>query len=429
MLIFQTRSQEQHDKTYLVAELNSFLQKPRNTKFVPEYQYKTFFFNSPNIEKSEIMEITAEHVMDVRAEQYKIAGEILRASKMTNVVFYTENSKVAQSLASDLVDAAAKKIKSTPANELEMQLGRYILSGRIKFVPGSESVSADWWAQDLGEPTGAFVSSGGKSKPEYITSLTGNLYGWGHAVPMKSDASVVQIPACLAGGNFTKTICKEKRLCIVGANDVIETSNLYSSYGLKITLREVTDIYKKAFGSDDVLVLGKENGPIGSWKLQPHQMPHIDQAVFFPKEGVAVIVSPPKEMEKERAAVNGYKTQLIDAGFEIIEIPTTKERIEKYQAYTNSITISPTSLRTSSFSYKDGPEGESMSTILIMPSFDYKDGLEERIRSILEEHGFKVIFVPDKAFKHRGNTHCITGALSYNDMVPQFYKQAMEKDC
>jgi len=407
MLILQTISQKQqdkNDKAFLTAKLESFMQKQRNTKFMPEYQYKTFFFNISNTKKA-----TTEENKDARAEQYRIAGEILRASNQTSVVFYTENSNAANSLASGLACPDTKKSKSAPASYLEWQLGQYVLTGRIKFSPSGDTVSLDWWSQDLGEPTGAFVPSGGKSKPEYITSLTGNLYGWRHEIPMKGNASVVQIPACLAGGNFTKTICRGKKLCIVGANDVIETYELYHSVGLEITLNQVKNIYKKAFGADDVLVLGKGSGTIDSWKLQPQSMFHIDQAVFFPKEGVAVLVSPPKGMAEEEEAAKGYKKQLVDAGFEIIEIPTTKERIEKGQAYTNSITIS-----------------SERGTSLIMPSFGYRDGLEGEIRSILEKHGFKVVFVPDNAFKRRGNAHCMTGALSYSDMVPQFYKQATE---
>ena len=107
--------------------------------------------------------------------------------------------------------------------------------------------------------------------------------------------------------------------------------------------------------------------------------------------------------EKLLEMLKTYKEQLLKAGFEVVEMPTTWENVYSYKSYTNSIPINS----------KEG-------TQVIVPSFGQVE-LEARISSILKENGITSIFVPNETFKYGGNTHCITGALQFSEIRSKKY--------
>jgi agmatine/peptidylarginine deiminase len=162
-------------------------------------------------------------------------------------------------------------------------------------------------------------------------------------------------------------------------------------------------VYKKAFGADDVLVLGEG-------KPQPAKIFHIDQAVFFPEEGVAILSDLKGDVEKEadkprekrlkdvEDTLAVYEKQLRAAGFKIIKIPTTAAHVDNFQSYANSI-----------------PLTNGGKTKIIMPSFPASTEIENEIRSILQKNGYDVVFIEDKAYERKGNLHCLTGALAIQD--------------
>ena len=147
-----------------------------------------------------------------------------------------------------------------------------------------------------------------------------------------------------------------------------------------------------AFNADKVVLLASE----GEEYVRPARIFHIDQAVFFPKDNIAVIVDPESiDDEKTRYALNLYVKHLEKEGFQIVKIPSSYEHVNLYQAYANSIPIKD----------KDG------TVKIIMPSFGDQE-LEGRIKEILEKNGMAVIFVNDITYKSQGNLHCITGAFA-----------------
>ncbi|MFH0886783.1 MAG: agmatine deiminase family protein [bacterium] len=336
------------------------------TTFVAEYEYNNFFFTVP-----------ADANSNVFSEQIKIAEYVLLSSPDTNIVFMAANTEIAAELSSRIGERNPE----------------YLASGRIKIEIGSNIT--EYWAQDLGE-----------------SSASGYVVGWpaigfedrNRGVPFSETQmegfnmeQVVQMPAVLQGGNVTTTTIGGRKVVIIGSNDARHTKKIYhDKYGYDISTEEIKLIYKTTFGADDVIILGEE-------KQQPKYIFHIDQAVFFPSDGIAVMMTPTYEPSGyyEESTVNAlqmYKQQLEDYGFSVIEIPTTYEHIFDYQAYTNSVVI-----QRNIFEVNEGSN-------IIMPSFGDTE-LENRIAAVLEEHGMTVLFVPDYAFKWQGNIHCVTGPL------------------
>jgi agmatine/peptidylarginine deiminase len=149
-----------------------------------------------------------------------------------------------------------------------------------------------------------------------------------------------------------------------------------------------------AFNADNVVMLGLEK----KYNRVPYMF-HIDQAVFFPKEDVAVVIDPKSiSDDRIRDGLNLYVQQLEREGFDIIKIPSTEDHVTKYQSYANAIPI-------------ELPNGK---TNIILPSFG-NDALEKEIKKILEDNEMVVTFVKDIGYEAQGNVHCITGAIARSD--------------
>ena len=348
-------------------------------KFVPEYEYRAFIFSVPSL--------TSEYI-SLLAEQAKIASNILSASPDTTITFFTRDRDHIPVIRNVL-------LKRSP------ELADLVKQGRIKFAV-TDIGAGDVWAQDWGEPTGGKGGSivHGMVHEQYAERgwRRGAIFNGAQArnAGLMPD---IEIPVVLQGGNFTKAVSRNgRKFVFVGSNDIIYTKDIYcEKYRYDISDQEIMKIYKTAFNADEIVVLGEG-------EKQPESMFHIDQAVFFPKAGTAVIVCPddcdpassdPEQLEIMRA-LDSYRVQLAKAGFEVIEIPTTFKNIFGFQAYTNSIAIQ-----------------ENGRCRVIMPSFRLRKQLESTIKAILAGHGIEVIYIDNHTYKDKGNTHCITGQISY----------------
>ena len=173
----------------------------------------------------------------------------------------------------------------------------------------------------------------------------------------------------------------------------------------------IQTLYEKAFGKCKLLVL--ENTPAidGASSCAFH----IDQMALFPRPNTVILprIIYQNEHPSLTAEENDYirtleqnKAILEEAGFNVIEIPTSWDMAMECQAFTNSISLKK-------------PSG----TTLIMPSFGQED-VEKEIRHILEANGFEVRFSENTTSKLMGNTHCLTGALAMIDTKAQSIKRS-----
>ncbi|MCX6770585.1 MAG: agmatine deiminase family protein [Candidatus Micrarchaeota archaeon] len=382
MLVFQYTGMRMHElREKLVPELKKFLVAKRDVVFTPEYKYRTFFFSDPDNFPSYASKMAM-------AEQLKLAEKLILSSPDTRVYFFAKTQKKAEDIIGRIKDA-----------EFGNAISLFLLQGRLKVLEGSRL--NEIWAQDMGEPTGA-----ANKMPEFMVGMPAEWVPERHEPFYPSFTRQMQIrarqmPVVLQGGNVTKAVSKDgKKLVIVGSDELAMTQYLYSQHAnYKISTSDFKDVYKKAFGADDVLILGGASRQI-------EEMFHIDQAVLFPKDGVAVMVKVPKSEDSAKVVemCEGYKKQLIAAGFDVIEIPADYHMMLKIHiSYANAICYE---------------NAYSRKTEILLPSFG-NEKLEGKIREILEKNGFRVEFVKDMMWKYDGNAHCITGALSYMDLVPR----------
>ncbi len=363
----------------LRGKLNDFMQNPRDAVFTPDYDFQRFFFVVPK------MDAPRQEV--IFHEQLSVAEEILKADPDTKIdIFVTDQNDLAK------------------ATKMLGDLQKMIGTGRLRIRVGK--YTEELWARDFGVPTK--VRNFGATKNEFVMGqpFTRKKEGKSEIVKRSEAHSekdtgikVTRVPVVIQGGNIAKTELNGRKILIVGSSDIRRTQRAYRDGSSSISEREAVDVYKKAFGADEVIILGP-NVPQSKYAF------HIDQAVFFPKEGTAVLLKPSdpdsatEKGERVVEMLSKYKKQLQDEGFSVIEIPTTMAHIENYESYANVV-----------------PLEHNGNTTVVMPSFGDRKTEEEITRKLMGA-GMDVIFVPNSTGDLEGNIHCFTGALALNRMKP-----------
>lgn len=276
------------------AVLREYLAATKNTTvpFVPEFEYKTFYFS------------LAQGVPELIDEQCRLAKLILEASPKTEVYL-----TAAEGVAGDFGIPEA-------------------LRNRLHVIP--QKVIQDPWAQDFGE------AIGGASK-RYVV-------GWlsrGRTVDFAAGEMAVaqtEVPFVLEGGNVTKTVLNDSKILVVGDEDIARTVVLYQrDYGYDISPKEVERLYQETFGADRVMVLQNSDRAF-----------HIDQMALFPAADQVImpklvysdeLMARDPSLVEYQLALENNKRGLSAAGFDVIEIPMAWDMVEKNQALTNSIVV------------------------------------------------------------------------------------------
>ena len=368
-------NQENHDK---ITEYFKAPERLEMITFVPEYDYKKFFFIMPRIGGS---------ILFV-AEIAELADVILSLSTETSVVILIPDKN-----SHDYIERQLG-LSSTKLTDM-------IKSGRLRIDIGDYTYEP--WAQDLGEPLGlnqGYVTGWMPQEKISDYQYKGSPF---RLLGSINESGNIRMPAVLQGGNLTKAEnSKGEKIVFIGSDDVISTGEIYSvkNTGI-ISTSDILDIYLGTFKATRAEIMGVPNpGPFDILPKQPSYAFHIDQLVFFPKKGVAVLADLGNTMNDDDSLIEirnnllKYEKQLNSLGFRVIKIPTTFEHIEKYQAYTNSI-----------------PLQVGSKTYVLMPTFGDLQ-LEHRIRDILMDNGMETIFIKNNTYGSEGNTHCITGQLS-----------------
>src|SRR3989338_211322 len=353
-----------YKKAEVSKEITDFLKSDRtNVSFTPEYKQNHFFHI---ISKS----VNRLDIENLAKEQADIVSETLRSSNQTKFTIYFTK------------DFDLEYLK-TMFFSLKPELKRMYENGRLEFKLAEKPIKI--WAQDVGQ---SVRTKDGKS--ELIKGIRTSGF---QTPPM--EIPITQIPILFEGGDVTTTVVNGKKTVVIGPQSVNNTRIHYKRLGYDISDTEIKSILTHAFNADNVVMLGSEGGRYD----KPHYIFHIDQAVFFPKNNVAVIIDP--DSIKEQGISNGlkiYAEQLEKEGFKLIKIPSKDDFVKKYRSYANVIPI-------------ELPDGR---TKVILPSFG-NETLEDKIKKILEDNDMAVVFVKDICYNAQGNIHCITGAIARID--------------
>jgi hypothetical protein len=375
-------------------DINTFLTTSRDhIMFNPEFSQRHFFLIVP----PKAVPRASESNMLV-TEQADVTRGILQASSETRATIFVPSS-------GDIDPTRRAYFTAMPA------LRRLHSVGRLEFRVGR--YTREIWARDLG--TCVLTTQGGESASTaqggsvFIRGIPINRRVWTSPRPRLAPHNpsdlripVTQIPLLFEGGDLTLTRVGKRQVVIAGPQLVDLTRKHYqSNKGYMISDEEIRKILKHAFSADAVLLLRTPK------RSPPKLAFHIDQAVFFPKNGTAVMLDPDSigpgddpDLAEIKGALISYRDQLRKAGFRVVEIPTSSKHVLNLQAYTNAIPITEKGGRTR----------------VIIPSFG-DASLERRIGTIIRNEGIEVEFVRNHTYIKGGNPHCITGALARADDV------------
>lgn len=375
--------------------IRDFLATDRShIRFNPEYLQRHFYVLVPSPEGYgwECGD-DPEQCQTLLDERAQISNAILQASPETIFSVFVPREEMLETIRENYLRQGGNLRDFYQAGRLDFRVGGY---------------AGDAWAQDIGEIAHREVETVTGYPAEFILGMPlTRVVGRHRSAPFlqsQINIPVTTIPILFEGGDITTTTLNEENVVVAGPAVIDFTREFYrDNYHYQVTREEITAVLLHAFAADRVILL---DNPVE--EMAPNFAFHIDQAFFFPRDGLAIMIDPDSITTEGslyyangraelRKALVSYRQQLQQAGFRIIEIPTNNYHVDHFQSYTNSITITRS----------DG------GITIIMPGFvgHGSRSLQRQIRGIMEGEGINVVFVRNHSWRGQGNTHCLTGAL------------------
>jgi len=193
--------------------------------------------------------------------------------------------------------------------------------------------STSRWAQDLFE---AVQDSDGKtqiivpmsryqindlsrSDNDYLYQLKEDGYG------------VIKTPLFFRGGNLlVGESNRDKKILFIGERELVKSrGDFYTSLFIQPDEQTLIEMMRRFSGADEVVVIPNSQ-----------HLFHLDMAMSFIGKGKVALLSPidHSQLSKEdQQVLVALKQQLQEAAFDVISIPTTASRIEKFQSSVNGI--------------------------------------------------------------------------------------------
>lgn len=340
---------------------------------------------------------------------------------------------------------------------------------KITFVEAPANHQFTMWAQDYTEGDSqvqilplTYLGGGGRKTPDRPENdLVYQLE--------ETGIEVRKVPIEFAGGNVYVTKDKKgRKILYVGGDSYLATKDSYQKSGDRITEAQYKEIMMNSFNVDRVEIIATRDG-VGEIQPQARNTFHIDQIMLPLDDGVVAMPSielaPPTTTREEIRAqkkkalaelgarygleadeygiiniyslpenqqgkveaeerevtrrfnrmegaiydyeqtvevkkqLDQHRTTLKAQGFEVVELKADSRSVGNFQAYTNGLV------------YQDRNTGERT---VIMPIFpnengEYKmEGTNLENKKAYERAGYKVKTVKDRAFKQKGNIHCLT---------------------
>lgn len=213
------------------------------------------------------------------------------------------------------------------------------------------------------------------------------------------NSEVVPFPAFLRGGNVAvaDNVAGE-RVAVLGHDEIEQNELRYQrTTSVKPPRRQVGEIVKKMAGTEKLYVLQNTT-----------KLFHIDMVMSFLGPGLVALIAPVDEANlgrDEGVVLVQYRKALAAAGFRIINIPTTSERINNYQSPVN---ILPYTDRNTGQRRAIAPEYKD--------AFVVVDGRRQSINALIRtayaNAGLSVSWVEDRLSTELGSVHCAVLGLT-----------------
>lgn len=212
-------------------------------------------------------------------------------------------------------------------------------------------------------------------------------------------SEVVAFPAFLRGGNVSVADnLAGERIALLGHDEIEQNELRYKrTTSLKPPRQQVGEIVKRMAGTEKLYVLQNTT-----------KLFHIDMAMSFLGPGVVALISPIDEAtlgRDEGLVLASYRKVLSAAGFKIINIPTTTERINTYQSPVN---ILPYTDRNTGQRRAIAPEYVDTEVVVN----GRRQSINALIRKAYDDAGVNISWVEDRLSTELGSVHCAVLGLN-----------------
>lgn len=206
------------------------------------------------------------------------------------------------------------------------------------------------------------------------------------------------LPAFVRGGNvFTGKNLHGQRIALLGEFEIqLNQAHFQQTVGVVPPPDLVPEVIKHLAQTTEIRVLPN------SMKLF-----HLDMVMTLLGPGVAGVISPLDEVSlpvDDRQLLNQLRQQLLEAGFSIIPVPTTRARMDHNQSPVNAVL------------YTDKRDGKRYALVPRFPDTRVRVAgrdisLNEAIANAYRQAGVEPVWVEDRFHDRGGNLHCALVAL------------------
>ena len=301
----------------------------------------------------------------------------------------------------NLIEALPEKTKIYLLGQ-NKDLKKYLQEFSDRKIIPLEIAKINFWIQDSFEVlNGEEILIPAKRYPVFNPKLS-------FSILEKIRPKIIETPFYFEGGNMTIARLPNNQVVVfLGFGSVLKTiknmpENLKEGKSknelIKITKKEIENFFKKY--NLKVIFLGA--------KIENKKIFHIDQAILFlDKDKVFLAKYGGEKFSEVKEQLNSYKKQLLNLGYQILEIPYTDNDILENKFSLNSIVfLNNKNQKEVIFPIFEGEyqKGKSGENIL--------KGKAKIFQEELEKLNIKSRPIIDKAFhKFNGSFHCVSNVL------------------
>lgn len=286
--------------------------------------------------------------------------------------------------------------------KVRRRLRELALAKRVRIVPSQGKEGVDFgdgvtrWVRDI------MLAGSEHGKPLLLSSLAHKNYGdvahndLGYleraAGPRRP---VLRMPIFFRGGNLELARAGGRKVLLIGADEMAMNRKWFvEAFGFEPERNAVPAILKRATGVDQVLILPNSRN---FYHLDMYVTPLANGTV-----GLLAPVDPQRLAPADRDVLSRSSALLRGAGFRIVELPSSAERIGKFQSPANSVSFVDRSSGRHRVLVPQFPESAAGPA---RPDLARPD-LNNRVLDAYRRAGLDPIPVEDRFHPNGGNIHC-----------------------
>lgn len=292
--------------------------------------------------------------------------------------------------------------------KVRQRLRELALSKRVRIVSSQRKAGVDFgegatrWVRDI------MLAGSEHGKPLLLSSLAHKNYAdvvhndLGYLERIAGPRqNVLRMPIFFRGGNLELARAAGRKVLLIGADEMAMNQKWFvEAFGFEPERNAVPEILKRATGAERVLILPNSRN---FYHLDMYVTPLADGAV-----GLLAPVDPQRLTPADRDVLSRSSALLRGAGFRIAELPSSAERIGKFQSPANSVSFVDrrTGRRRVLVPQFPQPAGADLARDDRAAQGLTRSDLNTRILDAYRRAGLAPIPVEDRFHPNWGNIHC-----------------------